>query len=552
MPPQRADKNVHIEGQMLLAKEAIRKGQISSINKAAQLYSVPATTLRRRIKGRVARVDLRANGHKLTSIEEEAILKWILEMDDRGFPLTITGVRDAARIILQSRVGPTGKIGLNWPNRFINRNPTLRSQYTRSYDYQRAKCEDPVLIEGWFRLVRNTIAKYGIIDDDIYNFDETGFAMGLASSARVVTSCNRRRKPLQLQPGDREWVTVIEAISAKGWTTPPMIIVKGKRHISNWYENDLPRNWTIALSEKGWTNNELGVEWLSKIFEPSTASRTVGTHRLLILDGHSSHATPEFDQFCKDRLIVTLCMPPHSSHLLQPLDVGCFAVLKRAYSNEVIDLIRLGIHHIDKPEFLHCFKIAHNKALTQNNIASGFRATGLVPFEPEEVLATIHRPLTPPEPPTATQEQWQSETPRNLAQLEHQFALIKGLIRKRSKSPPSPTDRALNQLIKGCQMAMSSAVLLTSDNERLRTANERLTRTRQKKRRYISRNITLTVAEASELIQPSQVPRDNVNQGGGTGPPAPQIGPIEPTPPAITCYICRGFDHQASDCMKYR
>ena len=59
--------------------------------------------------------------------------------------------------------------------------------YNRKYDYQRAQCEDPERIQGWFRLVRNTIAKYGILDNDIYNFDETGFQMGVISTSKVVT-----------------------------------------------------------------------------------------------------------------------------------------------------------------------------------------------------------------------------------------------------------------------------------------------------------------------------------------------------------------------------
>jgi hypothetical protein len=49
---------------------------------------------------------------------------------------------------------------------------------------------------------------------------------------------------------------------------------------------------------------------------------------MLILDGYRSHLTPEFDRTCTKNDIIPVCMPPHSSHLLQPLDVGCFVVLK--------------------------------------------------------------------------------------------------------------------------------------------------------------------------------------------------------------------------------
>jgi hypothetical protein len=62
-----------------------------------------------------------------------------------------------------------------WITRFIKRHDELTSKYTRKYDYQRAKCEDPEIINQWFNLIQNTIVKYGILKQDIYNFDETDF-----------------------------------------------------------------------------------------------------------------------------------------------------------------------------------------------------------------------------------------------------------------------------------------------------------------------------------------------------------------------------------------
>ena len=47
----------------------------------------------------------------------------------------------------------------------------------RTTKYERALCEDPKVIEDWFRLVRNTISKHGIVESDIWNFDDTGFLL---------------------------------------------------------------------------------------------------------------------------------------------------------------------------------------------------------------------------------------------------------------------------------------------------------------------------------------------------------------------------------------
>lgn len=84
-------------------------------------------------------------------------------------------------------------------------------------------------------------------------------------------------------------------------------------------------------------------------------NQTVGAYRFLILGGHKSHATPEFDQYCTENKIITVCMLPHTSHLLQSLDVSCFSPLKRAYGNEVSQLARYGTFHIDKRQFLDIY-----------------------------------------------------------------------------------------------------------------------------------------------------------------------------------------------------
>jgi hypothetical protein len=82
-------------------------------------------------------------------------------------------------------------------------------RWARTKDYQRAKCEDPVVYSRWFTLVQNVRAKYGIPDSDVYNFDETGFMMGVIFNGMVVTTSEGRGRAQLVQPGDREWATVI-------------------------------------------------------------------------------------------------------------------------------------------------------------------------------------------------------------------------------------------------------------------------------------------------------------------------------------------------------
>ena len=202
--------------------------------------------------------------------------------------------------------------------------------------------------------MQHTILQYGINSDDIYNFDETGFAMGLTATAKVVTRAEYYGRRSLLQPGNREWVTAIECMNASGWALPPCIIFKGKVFIESWFDN-LPEDWCFEVSPNGWTSDEIGLHWLEKLFIPATITCTKGKYRLLILDGHGSHLTPQFDEICSQNDIVPICMPTHSSHLLQPLDIGCFAVLKRSYGWMVETTMCCGVNHIDKLDFLEAY-----------------------------------------------------------------------------------------------------------------------------------------------------------------------------------------------------
>ena len=228
---QALDQNSN-EERLSLALAAYKSGQIKSLRKAAITYDVGYTTLNDRYHGRQSRRDYRPMTSKLTYTEELVLIQRVLDLDAQGFPARLSVVRETADLLLASRgIDPAPTVGVNWPSTFVKRCPKLRTVYTRKYDYQRKQCEDRKLIQDWFDLVRNTIAKYGIVEDDIYNFDETGFQMGVISTAKVVTGTEKRQgRAKVVQPGNREWVTVTNSISATGWALPALVIFKAKQH----------------------------------------------------------------------------------------------------------------------------------------------------------------------------------------------------------------------------------------------------------------------------------------------------------------------------------
>ena len=494
------------EARIILAIEAIRTSKKLSRRAAAKIYKVPESSLRLRMNGHLPLHERRPGNIKLSKLEEEVIIRNILDMDARGFAPRLAGVEDMANFVLESRGGK--RVGKLWAHRFVQRQPALKTRFNRVYDFQRALCEDPELIGAWFRLVENMRAKYGILDCDFYNFDETGFMMGIICAAMVVTRADRRGRGKAVQPGNREWATAIACINGEGWDVPPFLVVQGKNHLANWYtDGGLPHDWVIKPTSNGWTNNETGLEWL-KHFDKHTAARAKGPYRMLVLDGHESHESAEFQEYCKAHNIVTLGLPPHSSHLTQPLDVGCFSVLKRAYGRQIETFIKAHINHITKVEFFLAFVAAYKESITAQNAQAGFRGAGLVPFDPEAVLSKLDvklRTPTPSRPSTANTYPWVSQTPSNPTEALSQTTLVRNRIARHQGSSPTPLFETVAALAKGTERMAHEMTLLSAEVRTLRAANEALSKRRRAKKARVRQGGALTVEDAQDIIAQKDV-----------------------------------------------
>jgi len=481
----------------------------------------------------------------LTKLEEKTIVDYVLDLDSRSYPPRMSAVEDMANHVLQDRGQP--RVGKNWTTNFIKRQPELRTRRFRRYDHQRAKCEDPDAINAWFSLVRNTIAKYGIQSADIYNFDETGFMMGIISSAMVVTSSDRRSNPKMRQPGNREWVTVIQGAGALGFCVPPFIVVSGKYHLSTWYEDSpLPPDWVIATSDNGWTTNQLGLQWI-RHFDKVTKSRASGSHRLLILDGHESHCSVPFELYCKENKIITLCMPPHSSHILQPLDVGCFGPLKKAYGRQIENKMIAGTSHISKEDFFPAFFAAFKQSMTVKNIQGGFKGAGVMPHDPEAVLSKLDVRLKTPTPPGSSQElpePWTSRTPNNPIEADSQTNYIKERVSRHHGSSQESILDAVDHLSKGARSFMHQITLLRSEVGILRAENETLSRRRRAKKTRLRQGGSMTLAEGQDVQAQNGVDvqvRQETQQGRGRKPRV-EINKRH-------CGVCGNTGHNSRTCQ---
>ena len=245
-------------------------------------------------------------------------------------------------------------------------------------------------------------------------------------------------------------------------------------------------------------------------------------------------------------------MPSHSSYLLQPLNIGCFVVLKRAYGRFVSDLARTGYNHIDKLDFLANYPRARIEAFQPNIIQSSFAATSIVPVAADRVLSklniSLHTPTPPSSRPSSRSSQFTPKTPRTAIQLEKQASMLKELLKQRSNSPPTPSKLILNQIIKGAYLSLHSGALLAQDNANLRAANEKKRQKRTRSTRQIAHEGGLTIEEGLQLVQqPIQpVEADEVVSHEGPDLPNQLMQPVRRAPP--TCSGCGQVGHRITSC----
>jgi hypothetical protein len=240
--------------------------------------------------------------------------------------------------------------------------------------------------------------------------DEKGFMIGiLQTSRRYFNAAEAKSKRLKGagQDGNREFITVIASVCQEGPPPPPAIIYAAatNNHQDTWYD-DLDTSEAIAhfiTSPNGWTNDDIGYEWLTNVFDRHTKEKAQKrrAYRLLFLDGHSSHLNMRFIEFCDENKILLMAYPPHSTHRLQPLDVSLFNPLANYYSQNLDEWLRKshGICSMSKQHFWSLFKPAFDLAFTKKNIESAWKKTGLYPLNEEVILSQVR--VTEPRPSSA-------------------------------------------------------------------------------------------------------------------------------------------------------
>ncbi|EUC27044.1 hypothetical protein COCCADRAFT_112719, partial [Bipolaris zeicola 26-R-13] len=292
----------------------------------------------------------------------------------------------------------------SWVTRFLRRHrEAITNKTTTGIDRDRCKADNMEDYRNYFRLLHEKLDQYDVRPHNIYNMDEKGFLLGVTSRSKRVFSkplWDQKKVSASLQDGSRDWITVMGCVCADGSWVDPVVIYEGKGGLRDSWLHDLEvgkHQLFCCTSPTGWSNNEIGLAWLEQVFNRKTKEKAKRDWRLLLLDGHGSHVTPSFIDYCDAHRILLAVLPPHSSHRLQPLDVAVFGPLATAYGKELDKFLHRSQALLDmqKSDFLQLFWAAYTSAFTSDNILSSFAATGVLHATPKPHLANLVEAAVP-------------------------------------------------------------------------------------------------------------------------------------------------------------
>ncbi|KAJ5674366.1 uncharacterized protein N7477_004300 [Penicillium maclennaniae] len=363
--------------------------------------------------------------------------------------------------------------GKNWPQGFYLRHPQLKARRLRAIDRKRDDRQIEEKVRFWFAVIGRELADSAILPENVYNMDETGVLLSVLNSLKVLVGKDDLRKHRGTTV-KRKLVTAVECISADGRSLHPLIIWPAATHRGSWTTHATP-GWHFACSKTGYTNTEISLYWIEHVFDPQTRERAGDRPRLLICDGFGTHESLEVMKFCFANRIILCRLPSHTSHKLQPCDVGVFGPLKTAYRAQIEQTCRAGVGTIGKPHFTYLYNRARKEALTPRNIRSAWSKSGLFPFDPSRVLREFEASQSEKQIVVPVDHATVSSNVRCTPNTSDHFALLRREVEQDTQSIDSVSKHRLQTLSCAAEKVFAERALLLEENRILFEQNNEKT-----------------------------------------------------------------------------
>jgi len=389
--PQRKYKRYN-EDELKFAIREVNAGNLS-MNKAAKKYQVPAKTLAWRIKNPkiMKEVDHRGASKVLNDEEETKITFWLINSAKLGNPRTIYDLKEIAQKVRSLRCendGPNFKNGLPstfWVNDFLKRNKNVSFRKAEAISRSAANVNE-TRIRRFFTDFYNFLEERNYLDvlnrpDAFYNIDESGFQLN-ASIDRVLAEKGSKNVYKVQGSKPKEMITATFGFGADGTMLPTQIIFKSS--FSKTFDAAVEigktgADFVLSSTSNGWQTKDSFNGYIQYIVEYLEAKH-VQKPLFITYDNHASHLNYDLFTWCSERDVHIVTFPPNTTHILQMCDVGIFGAAKNGWKKEVEHFKKTHDVEMNEVSFIGVLKKMIDNVITKQKIMNGFRATGIMPF----------------------------------------------------------------------------------------------------------------------------------------------------------------------------
>ncbi|XP_072380823.1 uncharacterized protein [Diabrotica undecimpunctata] len=395
--------------RMIRAIRAVRGKEMGYL-KASKLFAVPKSTLEDYVKQENKTpeqlVAVKIGRRPVLSAEMEAdLVSYCLEMDRRFYGIGTADIKRLAYQIalrngLRHPFAHAESAGKKWLRGFMRRNAVLSLRKPQGISKARIKGFTPENVSRFYDLLETSMEKVNFNPARVYNVDESGITTVQSKNTRVITLKGKKQVGSVTATERGALVTVVFCMNAAGGFVPPLFVFPRKNMKVELLDGSPPGS-IAACHPSGWIQQHIFSQWLQHFVAHVKPSREDPV--LLILDGHYSH-TRNIDVIEAGRanFVTILCIPPHSSHKLQPLDLSFMSPFKTYYSQQIEMWLRQNPGRtINSYQICKLMCPAYLKSATAEISANGFRKSGIYPFNKNnfsdhDFIMERQRERTPP------------------------------------------------------------------------------------------------------------------------------------------------------------
>lgn len=369
------------------ALAAMRRGLSSRM--AEEQYKIPRRTLLYKLK----KEHSEPIGHPtaLSSLEERHLVDVIKASAEYGSPMTKFEVRMLVRNYLEKQ-GTRRSVFINnmpgsvWVENFLKRNSQyLTKRQCQNIKRSRAlKTDEEIIL--YFENLKQTLE--GVEPEWIMNYDETNLSDDPGSTKCIFS--RGTKYPERFMTFSKSAISVMFTVTAAGESLPLYVVYKAERLYDRWIEGGPPKT-IYNRTKSGWFDSGTFEDWFVRVVLP-WAQKTE-KQKVVIGDNLSSHLNLDVLKMCQQNNIKFVFLPPNATHITQPLDISFFRPVKIAW-RKILQKMKLEhptLNCVDKSIFPRMLtKLEHELQPNRSkNIRSGFRAAGIYPLNPGEVLKKL-------------------------------------------------------------------------------------------------------------------------------------------------------------------